>query len=118
MKKVAFALAVIAAAACSRLENVGKAPTFTPIDNSVETQAMQSVSSGAVARAMPHHTPSLWTGARGSLLGDRRAGRQGDILTVVIEIDESAEISNSSSRSRNGSESMTSHAPTTATPCR
>jgi flagellar L-ring protein precursor FlgH len=48
--------------------------------------------------------PSLWTGARGSLLGDRRAGQAGDIMTVVIEIDESAQISNASSRSRNGSE--------------
>ncbi|NIR43625.1 MAG: flagellar basal body L-ring protein, partial [Gemmatimonadetes bacterium] len=32
--------------------------------------------------------------------------QRGDILTVVIEIDEEAKISNSTSRSRNGSESM------------
>ncbi len=47
---------------------------------------------------------SLWSGGRGSLLGDRRAGMQGDILTVVIEINDSASISNSTSRSRSGSE--------------
>jgi flagellar L-ring protein precursor FlgH len=39
-------------------------------------------------------------------LGDRRAIEQGDILTVVIEIDERAEISNASDRSRSGSESL------------
>jgi flagellar L-ring protein precursor FlgH len=39
-------------------------------------------------------------------LGDRRAIQQGDILTVVIEIDESAEISNATDRSRSGSESL------------
>jgi len=43
-------------------------------------------------------TPSLWTGERGSLLGDRRAIQRGDILTVVIEIDDSASISNSTDR--------------------
>ncbi|MCL4122796.1 UNVERIFIED_CONTAM: hypothetical protein GTU68_054959 [Idotea baltica] len=51
-------------------------------------------------------TPSLWTGDRGSLLGDRRAVQRGDILTVVIEIDDSASISNSTDRSRNGSENL------------
>ncbi len=40
------------------------------------------------------------------MLGDRRAIQRGDILTVVIEIDEKAEISNSTDRSRNGSETM------------
>lgn len=49
---------------------------------------------------------SLWNGGPQSLLGDRRAIQQGDILTVVIEIDDKAEISNSSSRKRDGSESM------------
>lgn len=47
---------------------------------------------------------SLWSGGRGSLLGDRRASLEGDILTVVIEINDSASISNSTSRSRSGSE--------------
>jgi len=49
---------------------------------------------------------SLWSGERESLLGDRRAMQKGDILTVVIEIDEKAEISNDTSRSRSGSETL------------
>ncbi len=49
---------------------------------------------------------SLWSGDRGSLLGDDRAVTRGDILTVVIEIDDSAEISNSTERSRGGSDSL------------
>lgn len=55
---------------------------------------------------VPGATASLWTGDRGSLLGDRRAIQRGDILTVVIEIDDSAEISNSSDRSRTASQSL------------
>lgn len=54
----------------------------------------------------PTEGASLWSGARQSLLGDRRAVQQGDILTVVIEIDEEAEISNETERSRSGSESV------------
>ena len=49
---------------------------------------------------------SLWSKSRSSLLGDRRAIQSGDIMTVVIEIDDRAEISNATSRSRSGSESM------------
>ena len=49
---------------------------------------------------------SLWTRERGSLLGDRRAVVRGDILTVVIEIDDQAEFSNSSDRSRSADQAM------------
>ena len=49
---------------------------------------------------------SLWSGGQQSLLGDRRAMKRGDIMTVVIEIDEKAEISNATGRSRNSSETL------------
>ena len=47
---------------------------------------------------------SLWNTTPSGLLGDRRAHSLGDILTVVIEIDEEAEMRNSTSRTREGSE--------------
>ncbi len=49
---------------------------------------------------------SLWSGGQHSLLGDQRAMKKGDILTVVIELDEKAEISNDTNRSRSGSENL------------
>ncbi|EDZ44189.1 flagellar L-ring protein FlgH [Rhodobacteraceae bacterium HTCC2083] len=61
----------------------------------------QSVERGSVVDGS-----SLWRRDRMSLLGDRRALQQGDIMTVVIEIDDKAEISNTTSRSRDGSDSM------------
>lgn len=57
-------------------------------------------------RAMQHQQASLWRAGYQSLLGDRRAGARGDILTVVIEIDDSASISNATDRARSGSENM------------
>ncbi|MCL4104961.1 UNVERIFIED_CONTAM: hypothetical protein GTU68_018668 [Idotea baltica] len=56
-------------------------------------------------RARPMQA-SLWSANNQSLLGDRRAMQRGDILTVVVEIDDQAEISNTSSRSRTGSEQL------------
>ena len=58
------------------------------------------------AAAAPGDSASLWSAGQMSLLGDRRASSPGDILTVVIEIDDSAQISNSTARGRNGSTSM------------
>jgi len=43
---------------------------------------------------------SLWSSSPKSLFGDRRASKTGDILTVVIEIDDEAEINNSVSKNR------------------
>ncbi|SFD51091.1 flagellar L-ring protein precursor FlgH [Shimia marina] len=51
-------------------------------------------------------TASLWSRNRQSLLGDRRAASRGDILTVVIEVDEKAQIDNESERNRSGSETL------------
>lgn len=94
--------------ACSRLSDVGRAPEFTPPQSTPEATAMMTfgIQTDFETTAPRDGTPSLWTGDRGSLLGDRRAVQRGDILTVVIEIDDSASISNSTDRSRNGSENM------------
>ena len=94
-------------AACGRIDEVGRAPDFTPIQSGDEFQAMMTQPLPVkLEEAGPTDGASLWSRSRGSLLGDRRAMQQGDILTVVIEIDERAEISNSTNRSRDGSESM------------
>ena len=67
---------------------------------------------GGGERTMPQPVPaayeagqpnSLWrTGSR-SFFNDQRASRIGDILTVNIEIDDKAEVSNSSDRTRESS---------------
>ncbi len=95
---------ILAAAGCTRLSEVGKAPDFTPLNDGLEQRAMSAPTPASFAPGTRSRGPSLWNSGRGSLLGDRRASLRGDILTVVIEIDESAEISNSTERSRSGSE--------------
>lgn len=100
-------LLILALPACQRLQQVGKAPDFTPIEDSNEFFAMNSVPIPQVTpQSEPAEQASLWTGSRGSLFGDRRASTRGDILTVVIQINDKAEISNETDRSRAGSDTM------------
>merc|ERR1712192_300583 len=54
----------------------------------------------------PDGAASLWTTSQNSLVADRRAANRGDILTVVIEINDQATIQNSSGRSRSASDKV------------
>lgn len=93
--------------ACSRADHIGKAPTFSNPTESAEHSAMVTRALPvALEPRSPQDQASLWSRQRGSLLGDRRAMQRGDIMTVVIEIDERAEISNATARSRGGSETL------------
>lgn len=97
----------LAVAGCARFDHIGRPPGFTPAGASDERVAMLSPGLPLQSEARsPAGDASLWSGSKKSLLGDRRAMQRGDILTVVIEIDEEAEISNATSRSRSGSESL------------
>ena len=102
-----FTATALVLSACARFDHLGKPPSFSPASATKEHTAM--LSPGLPLRVdapTPTDDASLWSGTRQSLFGDRRAVQQGDILTVVIEIDEEAEISNATDRSRSGSESL------------
>ncbi len=108
MRFLAFLLPlVLLTTACERLENVGKPPGMTAIEGGAEHRAMTASEFPQDTQAQrPADRASLWSGGRQSLLGDRRAQNAGDILTVVIEINDQAEFKNSSQRARSGSETM------------
>lgn len=94
-------------ASCSRSDPIGKPPDFSEPLNSPERSAMLSPGLPLRVESVRQvDQASLWSGTRQSLLGDRRAVKRGDILTVVIEIDEEAEITNATERSRAASENL------------
>lgn len=121
----ALALAAALLAGCAgQLDHLGKAPSMSPIDeprdkidpnlpstpsvyprrpDPYRAAAMGGYSTGSVAP----RGASLWSAGPTSLFGDRRAQTIGDILTVLIDIDDSAAINNSTSRSRSGNDSVT-----------
>ena len=96
---------LMALAACG--SPIGAPPPFSAPEQNIERAAMLTptapipITTGVLGQT---GRASLWSGARGSLLGDRRAMQRGDIMTVVIEIDDRAEISNSSDRARSASQ--------------
>lgn len=108
MNRLLAVIGVLAATAgCARLEQVGRAPGFTPVEGSYSHHAMYSAPLPESADPDgPGAAASLWSAERGALFGDRRAARRGDIVTVVVNMDDSASLSNTTERSRNAGEQM------------
>lgn len=109
MKYIILASCLCILTSCAQVEQIGQEPAFTPVLSTTEHLAMMSSGLPNSSVAIPMtatSASSLWTGDRGSLLGDRRAMVRGDILTVVIEINDSAAINNSSDRSRSGNQDL------------
>lgn len=93
-------------AGCSS-SKLGNDPQLTPEADTAEFVAMTNPELNVPPMAQTSAgNASLWNGSTRSLVGDQRAQNRGDILTVVIEIDDRAEMSNSSGRSRSGEEEL------------
>ncbi|MXP10429.1 flagellar basal body L-ring protein FlgH [Pseudoblastomonas halimionae] len=114
---VAAASLVSGCGTLDRLKNVGKAPAMSPTAPITVPAYEPSIASRDPARqrsALPTAaapvsqapSASLFRSGAGELFQDQRASRVGDILTVDINISDKAEFGNSTSRSRNGSESV------------
>ena len=96
---LALAMASLTLGACSTVVETVQGPQLAPIGYPAQlvpvTQAYTTVPEPRSASAN-----SLWrTGAR-AFFGDQRARQIGDILTVNIDIDDQAQTSNTTSRSR------------------
>ena len=96
--------------ACSPLDEFGRVPNLTTIGQDVgigvsAKRLVIAISPSTDARHI-YSQGSLWNSGPSSLFGGRRARHLGDIMTVVIEIDDQAQISNRSGQSRSGSGTM------------
>lgn len=101
-------LAPLAVSACGipeRLSEVGQAPSLAPIQNPQAAAGYQPVSLPMPAPdRVEYNSNSLWRSGARAFFRDQRAKRVGDILTVVINIDDQASLDNTTSRSRSNSE--------------
>ena len=104
----AAALTVLALSACSaadRVANIGEAPALTPIVNPLTRDDYTPVRMPMPAPQVVEQNPnSLWQAGSRAFFRDQRASDIGDILTVIINIDDEASINNTTSRSRSNSE--------------
>lgn len=100
------ALAVLSGCATAdKLSKVGKAPEMSAIANPVTQDNYQPVSLPMPAPTkVVREKNSLWQSDRVTFFKDQRAKDIGDIITVLIDIDDEAEMDNSTQRSRSGQE--------------
>lgn len=110
MNRIASRLAAclfLMLSACGRVDHVGRPPTMSVSQSTPEFVAMTEPELFLPESPQrPEFGASLWAGEHNSLVRDRRAASRGDILTVVIEIDDRAEISNSSNRARSSADDV------------
>ncbi len=109
-----FALAgtlVAALGGCSavdRLKQVGETPPLTEIQDPTQSPSYRPVSLPMpVPQKVEPQANSLWRPGARAFFRDQRASQVGDILTVVISIDDKAKLSNTTDRTRTTSEKDT-----------
>ena len=93
--------------AADRLKNVGKAPDLSKIENPTAAEGYKPVRMPMPEAEPVSYTPnSLWQNGSRAFFKDQRARRVGDILTVNVDVTDSAKLDNTTSRSRSASESL------------
>jgi flagellar L-ring protein FlgH len=98
-------LALSACGQAERLSRIGRAPDFTPVADPTRDPRYRPVSMPMPA---PHEAPplanSLWRPGSRTFLRDQRAAQVGDLITILVTIDDDAQLQNRTQRSRTGSE--------------
>ena len=88
-----------------RLQNIGETPKLSKIENPVMQPGYRPVSMPMPAPEPASFNPnSLWRNGARAFFKDQRAARVGDILTVVVDITDKAELENATNRGRDNEE--------------
>jgi flagellar L-ring protein precursor FlgH len=110
MKSALLLCAGTSLAACGaadRLANVGQPPALSAIESPTVRPGYQPVSLPMPEPTVATYSPnSLWQSGSRAFFKDQRAAQIGDILTVIVRLDDEASIDNSTSRTRSSTESL------------
>lgn len=94
-------------AGCASLDEAFNGPTLSEVSNpgeQYEARVVQMPMPDNAGRRV--HPNSLWEANKRSFFRDQRASDVGDILTVMIDIEDNARMRNSTSRSRDTAEAL------------
>ena len=101
MRFVALAvLAFAPLAACSTVQETVRGPQLAPVGYPAALIPQEQVILPMAQPPQPANANSLWKVGARTFFGDQRAARVGDILTVQIDIDDSAKTTNATTSSR------------------
>ena len=108
MKAPVTLMLLLALAGCGqaeRLSRIGRAPDFSPVADPTQDPRYRPISMPMPA---PHEAPplanSLWRPGSRTFLRDQRAAQVGDLITILVTIDDDAQLQNRTQRSRTGTE--------------
>ena len=104
---LALTLALSGCGTLTRLSEVGRPPALTPSSDPTADPSYRPISMPMPRpQAVPVEDNSLWrTGSR-AFFKDQRAAQVGDIVTVLVNITDNADLKNQSNGGRTGQESM------------
>ena len=97
LRHVLLAALLLPIGACSDVwDDVGRAPQLSPVGSGLDGRSTEIVTASYPrAEAEP-----AWIGGNADLFRDRKARQEGDIVTVLIDIDDKASLNNNSNRTR------------------
>mgnify|MGYP003327675792 CR=1 FL=1 len=101
----AFSLPVISCTTLDRLSEVGTSPELTSIANPNKTRGYKPISMPMPMPMRATRQPnSLWQEGSRAFFKDQRASEVGDIITVVVAIEDEAQLDNRTRQDRTASE--------------
>jgi flagellar L-ring protein precursor FlgH len=90
-----------------RLSEIGRPPSMTPITNPTQDPKWRPVTMPMPrAEAAPSEAASLWRSGSRAFFKDQRAATVGDIVTVLVNTTDAADVENATSAVQNGGETM------------
>lgn len=93
--------------ALQRLSEVGRPPAISPTTDPTKAPEWRPVSLPMpAAEPTPTELNSLWRQGSRAFLKDQRASRVGDIVTILVNTADSADVENNSTRAGTGSEAL------------
>jgi len=115
MKNIAYSFIGISMMGLTGCGSAPKSDPLAPRENTLQYVPPQKAMAGRLnnrpsAIQTDSASTSLWSSSPKSLFGDRRASQSGDILTVLIEVDDGAQMSNSVSSTRQNDEDLSLNA--------
>ena len=104
---LATALGLSGCGVLSHLAEVGKPPEMSPITNPTQEPNWRPVSMPMPRPSIvPTEANSLWRSGSRAFFKDQRAAQVGDILTVLVNIADTAALANATGATRTGSEAV------------
>jgi flagellar L-ring protein precursor FlgH len=89
----------------TRLSEVGRAPDMTPTADPTKDPNWRPVSMPMPAREpTPNEANSLWRSGSRAFFKDQRAAQVGDIVTILVSMNDTANFKNATTTSRTGGE--------------